>query len=445
MTAAVYARISLDRLDGEGVERQLADCRELALSHGHTDTVAYVDNDVSAFRSKRRPEWDRLLADLTANRITHLYAWHPDRLYRRLADLEDLIAAADGVELHTVKAGDVDLSTASGRMIARILGSVSRHESERMGERVRRAKIDRAAEGKPAGGGRRPTGLDVTRTDLVETEAAMLREVAANILAGESWNAEVRRLNNEGHRTSTGARWSISTLRRTLTNPYVAGLRTYRGEIVGQATWPAILDRATFDALRSRIGRPQGPRRAGTHLLTGHIRCHCGRRMYAHRTRTGWTYRCPPNQETNGTGCGTSIMRDPTDQQVITTVGEWVNDPGFLDALLHHLNPGDDPSSRLELEAVESRLADLARRFAAGELLELEHAAARTELVERRKALMAHTPRPVTNLDVSRLPAAWAAANEVAAQRQLIGIVTRPVVIFPKDHLHRVQLQPAWA
>src|SRR5262245_15747328 len=94
MTATgIYARISLDRRDGEGVARPLADCRALADERGWHETEEYVDNDISAYRAKRRPEYDRLLADLHHGELTAVVAYHPDRLYRRPADLEAFIDA----------------------------------------------------------------------------------------------------------------------------------------------------------------------------------------------------------------------------------------------------------------------------------------------------------------------------------------------------------------
>ena len=65
--------------------------------------------------------------------VTHaLICWHPDRPYRSMRDLERLIDIADagGVSLRTVNGGDLDLANSSGRMLARILGSVARQESE---------------------------------------------------------------------------------------------------------------------------------------------------------------------------------------------------------------------------------------------------------------------------------------------------------------------------
>lgn len=54
--AGVYARISSDP-DGTrlGVERQVADCRDLAAAVGWPVAGVYVDNDVSAFSGKTRP------------------------------------------------------------------------------------------------------------------------------------------------------------------------------------------------------------------------------------------------------------------------------------------------------------------------------------------------------------------------------------------------------
>jgi site-specific DNA recombinase len=56
--AAIYARISSDT-DGTraGVDRQLADCHTLATSLGWSVAQEYVDNDISAYSGKRRPEY----------------------------------------------------------------------------------------------------------------------------------------------------------------------------------------------------------------------------------------------------------------------------------------------------------------------------------------------------------------------------------------------------
>ncbi|MEI6404033.1 MAG: recombinase family protein, partial [Actinomycetota bacterium] len=68
--AGIYTRISSDP-DGtaQGVTRQLEDCRKLAAARGWTVVDEYVDNDVSAYSGKRRPEYERLMTDVTSGRI----------------------------------------------------------------------------------------------------------------------------------------------------------------------------------------------------------------------------------------------------------------------------------------------------------------------------------------------------------------------------------------
>jgi DNA invertase Pin-like site-specific DNA recombinase len=70
--------------------------------------------------------------DVRAGRLDAVVTWHPDRLHRSPREVEafiDIVNAA-GIRVATVQAGEYDLSTASGRMTARVVGAVSRHESE---------------------------------------------------------------------------------------------------------------------------------------------------------------------------------------------------------------------------------------------------------------------------------------------------------------------------
>jgi site-specific DNA recombinase len=446
---AVYARISLDRTDGEGVERQLADCRAYATERGWQVTE-YVDNDVSAFRARKRPAWDDLLHALRAGQHQHLIAYHPDRLYRKLSDLEDLIDAieAHGVGVHTLKAGDVDLSNASGRMMARVLAAVSRHESERIGERVSRAKQDRAARGLPAGGGRRPYGLNATRDRLVEKEAAVLREVAGRIIAGASYHSEVKRLNAAKIPNATGHQWTIGTLRRTLTSPWVAGIRTYKGNETTTATWPAILDRDTWDLLRAlAASRSRGPRRSEQFLLSGLLGCGlCGGPLYANRRGNRYDYRCPPTP--GDTGCGRcSISQIPADKWVVEQIDEWLTDPVFAAELEALQRWGHDVAaqSRTELDDLTARRSVLAERFAEGTLTLAEYDAARKVLAAREGALTGSTsPLPRLVVDTAVLRDVWATAGVGDRRDVLRAVAVVPIVVTPGRAPigERINLQP---
>jgi hypothetical protein len=70
LTAAVYARISEDR-DGTGlgVARQEKDCIALASRRGWHVARVYVDNDISAYSGKPRPQYRQMLDDIKAGHV----------------------------------------------------------------------------------------------------------------------------------------------------------------------------------------------------------------------------------------------------------------------------------------------------------------------------------------------------------------------------------------
>lgn len=421
-TAAVYARISLDRKQGEGVARQLADCRQLCADRGWKIGGEYVDNDVSAFRKKRRPGWQRLMADL--HQFDALVAYHPDRLYRLTRDLEDLIDLLEntGVTVATVKAGDMDLATASGRMVARMLGAAARHESERMAERVRRAKKERAAQGRPPGGGMRPFGYLPGGMELHPEEAAAVRSAAEYVAAGGTIGQVVRDWNAAGLTTTRGRPWTPSSVRRVLASDRVAGLRSYQGRVVGPAAWPAIVDQDTHRRLVLMVeGRKRGRPLGESSLLSALIRCpHCDRKLYA---ATG-TYVCMAS--TRG-GCGkVSIVRDAADAAVIAAVDGWLRDPRIPSWLSAATHPIDLTA---EVDAIERKLVDQARRWALDEITDDQYEQARVILNQRLRDLEGAAPAPDIP-DVRLLRDAWAAAA-TAMRRQVIEAVVESITLKP--------------
>lgn len=91
----VYCRISRVRnKDGQtdtlGTERQEPPCRELVERLGGVVHKVYVDNDLSAYSGRRRPEYEAMLADAKAGVIRGIAAWHPDRLTRQPKENEAL-------------------------------------------------------------------------------------------------------------------------------------------------------------------------------------------------------------------------------------------------------------------------------------------------------------------------------------------------------------------
>lgn len=305
--AAIYLRISKDKTGEQaGVDRQREDCFELVQRQGWTVFEVYTDNDISASSGRPRPAYRRMLADIGEGHIDAVVAWHPDRLYRKLAELEELINAIErrNVIMRTHKAGEIDLSTATGRMLARILSATAQAEGELKAERWRRSWRQGREAGKLTRTGSRMFGYEQDGS-IIDHEAAIARVMAAKIREGGSILGVARWLDEQGVRATRGSAWTRQGVKRYLTNPRLAGYSTLNGEIVAEGQWEPILDRETFETVRAMLTartRAHIPRKA---LLLDLIYCGvCEHRMITSSSgRNGQrNYRCPKRPGMDGCG-----------------------------------------------------------------------------------------------------------------------------------------------
>lgn len=309
--AAIYCRISQDP-EGEelGVERQHKDCRELAERRGLDVVDVFTDNDIGAStRSKPKPrhEYERMLNDARAGRFGVILSYSNSRITRRPLELEGLITLHEhyGTRIKTVVSGSDNLSTADGRMVARIKASVDAAEVERLAERVARKHLENALKGKPVGG-TRPFGWRKDKATIKPIEATLIRQAAEDIRNGVAVRRVVNAWNAAGVKTSRGGTWSHQTMRQMLKSPRLVGLRVHQGEVIHdhdgnpvRGQWEPILDHATHAAVVARLSTPERrvrvPRRGGRHyLLSGLIRCGiCAGPMYGNRaSKQPFAYRC---------------------------------------------------------------------------------------------------------------------------------------------------------
>jgi DNA invertase Pin-like site-specific DNA recombinase len=371
--AAIYCRISRDREGaGLGVERQEQDCRDLAERLGWQVATVHVDNDLSAYSGKPRPGYKALLDDITAGRVDAVLAWHTDRLHRSPVELEDYIKVCEprSVPTHTVKAGPLDLSAPSGRMVARQLGAVARYEVEHMQERQQRAKLQAATNG-TWNGGRRPYGFEADGVTIRESEAQVIRAASEAVLAGRSLASLAKDLNDRGLRTSTGAEWGYGSLRRVLIRRRNAGLMQHRGEEIGPAVWPAIVPEDQWRAVRAALtdsSRRTTPGNERRWLMSGLALCGvCGETVRASSAGKGGrghrpAYRCR-------VASGSHIVRDAPvlDDFIGDVIVERLrrDDAGEV---LRQDQRVDTTELHIEAVAVRQRLTDLAAMYADGEV-----------------------------------------------------------------------------
>jgi DNA invertase Pin-like site-specific DNA recombinase len=248
---------------------------KLCANRGWTP-VEYIDNDTSASSGKRRPAYERMLADIRDGAIGAVVAWDLDRLHRRPIELEAFMAMADErhLALATVS-GDVDLSTAQGRLTARLKGSVAAHEIEHKRARQLRAAQQKAERGEPQWRNAFGYMPDGSRVPDPQT-APLVKRVYAHVLAGGSITDGARMLNDEGAYGRWNKPWTPSTLSLFLRAPRNAGLRSHNGEIIGQGNWPGLVDESTWRTVQSILsapGRAPGKKTVRKHLLTGVLKC----------------------------------------------------------------------------------------------------------------------------------------------------------------------------
>lgn len=259
MECAIYNRISADNAgDGHGVVQHEVECRKLADKLGWTVVAVFADNDISAHSGKPRAGYKALMKAADNGEFKAIVTRDLDRMHRNLSEFDGFVTACldYDIEVQSVLSGHMNLSTASGRMVARMVAVVAQHEVDHMIERQRASHAYRAAEGKYRGG-KRPFGFEHDGMTLNKVEGDALAEGSRLILEGASTGSIVRLWNDAGVLTTSGNRWEITTVRRVLSRPRNAGLSEHKGEIVGEASWPAIVSEDDWRGVCAILSRPR--------------------------------------------------------------------------------------------------------------------------------------------------------------------------------------------
>jgi DNA invertase Pin-like site-specific DNA recombinase len=446
--AAIYLRMSLDR--ELGIERQREDCWALCERLGW-EGIEYVDKDRSATKANVvREGYEKMLKDIAAGRIDAIITWRSDRLYRLLRDLLPLIdllqSTKKRIPIETCQTGLIDLSTDSGRMNAKILAAVSENEGEVRTARQKRALQQIAESGRGWGTTAFGYNNDHHNPKLIPKEAEAIRKAYADVRAGATLYSVAMEWNAAGFRTRPnktkphGNAWNTSTVGRLLRNPRFAGLRTYKGEIIGKGDWPPIVDESTWEAVNYILSDPS--RRSTrlhkrSQLLGGILRCGlCGKGLSSgvnkSRGEPYRQYRCKNYGE-----CSGSPIRQakPLDDWVRDLVikrlasGDWVKNTVM----------GKEEAEALRDEAsnIQLRMDSLANDFAEGDLtasqLRVATASLRAKLDEIDSKLTHATGTQVFEglLGVTDFEAYWEDELDVDKRRALIRALCDKILVNP--------------
>ncbi|WP_051425664.1 recombinase family protein [Jiangella gansuensis] len=308
-TIRAYARISKRTDESQSVEQQRYKIERWRDYHHEGEAIEwYVDEGVSASKKVRRPERERLTAELGQGDV--LVALKVDRLARSVGDLLDIVKRADEVGASVVFVDQqIDTRGPYGKFTLTLLAALAELEAGIIRERVKGAIETFDRDGRH-GYGRLPFGFRSVRDDVKgwlvvrphPDEGPRLRDAVLRIIDGASVNGEALSLGIPQ-----------VNLWKLVRNPRLYG-RGPSGRVDKDA---ALITMSQWQTLQRRLEQSAPQRRQGS-KAPGYgpvFFCHhCDKRLYLNqsmRPHRGGTYLCAGNHKLRA-----SILRDVADQFV---------------------------------------------------------------------------------------------------------------------------------
>lgn len=318
-----YLRVSQDRsgIGKSPVQQHDEMAVECDRRRWRLHPVPYRDDNRSASRYARKPReaFLELMDDLRADAFDAdaLGIWESSRGSRRTSEWLELIdlCMERGVLIWVLTHGRVyDPANARDRRSLREDASDAEYESDKTSERLKRDVRANAEKGRPHGkqiyGYRRI--YDSETRNLIEVvphpeQAPIVIEAARRVLAGETFYMIAKDFNRRDlaprrkayRATRKNLGWTSVAIKQMLSTPAYAALRQHRGEIIGPAMWPALIEPQTWRKLQT-VMNPPHRKRSNTwpakHLLTGIAACgECGANVRVGKQNAG---KRRPNKKT---------------------------------------------------------------------------------------------------------------------------------------------------
>jgi hypothetical protein len=237
-----------------------------------------------------------------------------------------------------------------------------------------------------------------------------------------------RDLNASGLVTRRGKPFTHSGVRAILINPRNAGLRAYRGEIVGPAVWPAIVDEETWRAAHALLtdeARRKDHHPTARRWLLGNLAL-CGRCgatvkvSYREANAAGESvriYKCREHPHL-------SRVADFCDWRVSERVIARLSRDDACDLLIDDDRP-DMAELRGEADTLRMRLEQLAEAFSDGALTASQLRAG----TERLRARLADLDAQMVHVDRAPLLADLVTSGDVRKAWQGIGLDRQRAII----------------
>ena len=370
----IYMRVSTEDQAREGFslpeqkERLTSECN----FRGYNIVDYYQDAGISAKTGNHRPEFERMLDDAKNGKIDTIYAIKLDRISRSIYDMEKIMSFCEKYNIKIVCLyDDYNTATANGKMVARIMMSVSQNEIERTSERTKIGMDGALKVGHIPG--KVPLGYKKNGKELVidPITSPIVKRVFELYSKGNSYFAISEKFNHEKVLNKTN--WYDGSIRRIIINP------VYKGDYIarrGQPTekyyeniCPAIIDRPLWEWCQ--VQAPKNMKhycRREDYLFLQKLKCpECGRIMGGKATRKKngniyYYYQCKD--------CKNYIREDLIEKQVKDIMNDFYEYDALINNYYYPLmrtrvnNPEKEYENTIkELKKKEKRIREAEEEF----------------------------------------------------------------------------------
>ena len=280
--AGIYKRVStLDqKREGFSLPEQEEKLREFCKFKGYEIYKVYADEGISA-KNDKRPAYQEMLEDVKNKKINVIVAFKLDRLTRSVYDIEKLMKFVNDNECDIdCMADESNTTTSNGRMVMRIMTSVSQNEIEKCSERTKFGMIGAIKAGHIPN--KAPLGFKRDNKKLVPDP--LTKDIIVRIfnlyLEGKSYQSIANIYNEEMVLGKTN--WRDSSINRIMTNElykgdYVFGKNTKYPTYYENVVEPIVSKETWEDCQYQKRRNARHFQRTATYLFTNKLKCSkCG-------------------------------------------------------------------------------------------------------------------------------------------------------------------------
>ena len=249
--AGIYIRVSTEDQAREGfsLPEQEERLRDFCKFRNYKIYKIYKDAGISA-KNDNRPAYQEMIQDVKDKNINVIVAFKLDRLTRSVYDIEKLMTLVNKYECDIdCLADESNTTTSNGRMVMRIMTSVSQNEIEKCSERTKLGLYGAIKAGHIPGV--TPVGYDrenkLLKINPISSE--VVKRIFEMYSHGKS-HFTIKKILNEEQALGK-SNWQDSSIRKILSNPiykgdYVINKGT-KNEIYYENICPAIVSRDLWD------------------------------------------------------------------------------------------------------------------------------------------------------------------------------------------------------